>query len=336
MRLILAALTVGMVLTISAHAQNPEVRFVLDFALLGQHSPFILAADGGYFAREGVDVRVDAGAGSGDAIVKVASGTNDMGFADLGALIQFNARQGGTKVISVFQVYDIAPMVIISLSKSNINKPADLAGKTLAAPPGASSRVMFPLLAKANGFDPATVHWIDVQPRLRETMLARGQVDAAPSLITDLASMHHFGFKDSELSVMRYSDFGVKVYGHVILTTPEFAAKNPDTVKKVLRGFTKALQATIADPAAAIAALKKREPLSDDVVNRERIDSVLKNTIVTPGVRAAGLSVVDPDRLKKTIETVSAAFDVPAADPTAIYHPEFLPPINERAIPTGK
>ena len=47
---------------------------MLDFAMQGQQSPFVLAAEGGHFARAGVNVQVDRGYGSADAIIKVASG----------------------------------------------------------------------------------------------------------------------------------------------------------------------------------------------------------------------------------------------------------------------
>src|SRR6266851_10509285 len=99
-------------------AQTPSVKLSLDFAIQGQQSPYVLAAEGGHFARAGVNVQVDRGYGSADAITKVASGAYDMAFADIGALIQFNGKQSRAKVISVFQVYDVAPMVILSLKKS--------------------------------------------------------------------------------------------------------------------------------------------------------------------------------------------------------------------------
>ena len=70
----------------SAGAQAPTVKFMLDFAMQGQQSPFVLAAEGGHFARAGVSVQVDRGYGSADAIVKVASGAYDMAFADIGAI----------------------------------------------------------------------------------------------------------------------------------------------------------------------------------------------------------------------------------------------------------
>lgn len=244
-------------------AQTPNVKFTLDFAIQGQQSPFVLAAEGGHFARAGVNVQVDRGYGSADAITKVASGAYDMAFADIGALIQFNGRQAGAKVVSVFQVYDAAPMLILSLKKSNITKPSDLAGKRLASPPGASSRVMFPLFALANGLDPASVNWIDVTPQLRETLLVQGQTDATTALVTDLAGLERLRITENDLNIMRFSDFGVGLYGHCILTTPEFAAKNPDAVKKVVKGIVEALKTAIADPAVSIAAIKKREPLVD-------------------------------------------------------------------------
>jgi len=94
-------------------AQTPNLKLMLDFSIQGQQSPFVLAAEGGYFARAGVNVEVDRGYGSADAITKVASRAYDMAFADIGALIQFRGKQIGAQVISVFQVYEVAPMLIL-------------------------------------------------------------------------------------------------------------------------------------------------------------------------------------------------------------------------------
>jgi NitT/TauT family transport system substrate-binding protein len=316
-----------------AVAQTPTVRLVLDFAIQGQQSPFVLAADGGYFARAGVNVRIDRGYGSSDAVAKVVSGAYDMAFADIGALIQVNAKQVGPHVVDVFQVYDVAPMLVLSLKKSNIKMPADLAGKRLASPPGASSRVMFPLFAAANGLDPSSVSWLDVTPQLREMLLVRGQTDATTALVTDLAGLEHLGIAEGELNMMRYRDFGVALYGHCILTTSEFASKNPDTVKRVVKGFADALKAAIADPAVAIAAIKKRESLIDDKVERGRLQLVIDNAIVTDRVRRDGLSAVDPERMKQTIEMVAKSFNVPAPEISSVYSPDYLPPRAELRLP---
>lgn len=317
-------------LWLSASAARAEnVRLMLDYALQGQQSPFILAEEGGYFARAGVEVQVDRGYGSADAVTKVASGVYQMAFADIGAMLQFDGKQGGDKVISVFQVYDVAPMVVLSLKKSNIRTPADLAGKKIASPPGASSRVMFPLLAAANHLDPASIEWLNVNPQLRETLLAQGKTDATTALITDLAGLDRLGLSESELSIMRFGDFGVRLYGHCVLTTPEFAAKNPDAVRGVVKAVAQALRDAIADPGIAIAAEKKREPLIDEKVERKRLDLIIEHAIVTDHVKQAGLSAVESERLQHTIAMISQVFGVPAGDPQKIYRPDFLPPRAE-------
>jgi NitT/TauT family transport system substrate-binding protein len=317
---------------LAALAQTP-VKLILDFAIQGQQSPIVLAAEGGYFSRAGVTVQIDRGYGSADAITKVATGTYEFAFADLGSLIQFNGKQGATKLINVFQVYDVAPMVILALKKSNITKPTDLAGKKIASPPAASSRVMFPTFAAANKIDASTIQWLDVTPQLRETLLMQGQTDATTAFITDLAGLKHLNIPESDVSIMRYSDYGVSLYGHAILTTPEFAAKNPDVVKKVVKGVAEALKASITDPGVAIAAIKKRDPLIDENIERHRLDLVLKNAIVTDYVKKAGLSAVETERMKKTIDIVTSTFKTPPVEVSAIYHPEYLPPRSELMLP---
>jgi len=316
----------------TAWAQTP-VRLVLDFAIQGQQSPIVLASEGGYFQRAGVDVRVDRGYGSGDSITKVASGAYDMAFADVGALIIFNGKQGATKLIDVFQIYDSAPMVILSLKKSKITKPSDLAGKAIASPPSASSRVMFPTFAAVNKIDVSNIKWLDVTPQLRETMLKQGQADATTALITDVAGLNHLQISEDEISIMRYSDYGMNLYGHGILTTPEFAAKHPDEIRKIVRAISEALKAAIADPAIAVAALKKRDPLVDETLERRRLELVVANAIVTDHVRKSGLGAVDMDRMQKTIDLIAATYKQPPMKATDLYRGDYLPPTDESMLP---
>src|SRR6202011_3878214 len=120
-RVLVAGCLLGL-LAAPAAAQAPTVKLTLDFTIQGQQSPFVLASEAGR-ARAGVTVQVDRGYGSADAITKVASGAYDMAFADIGAMIQFDGRQD-KKVLSVLQIYDVAPMVVLSLKKANIAKPS--------------------------------------------------------------------------------------------------------------------------------------------------------------------------------------------------------------------
>jgi NitT/TauT family transport system substrate-binding protein len=327
--LALSVLAVG---ATAAFAQSP-VRLVLDYAIQGQQSPLVLAAEGGYFKRAGVDVQVDRGYGSADSIAKVASGTYDVAFADVGALILFNAKQNAPKLIDVFQVYDSAPMVILSLKKSDINKPTDLAGKTIASPPGASSRVMFPTFAAVNKIDTSNIKWLDVTPQLRETMLKEGQADGTTALITDVAGLRHLNIAENEISIMRYSDFGMNLYGHAIITTPEYAAQHPDTIKKIVKGVVEALEASIANPTVAIAAMKKRDPLVDEGLQMRRLQLVIADAIATPHVKQDGLSAVDMGRMQQTIDLITKSYKAAPMKATELYRSDYLPPRNDLMLP---
>jgi NitT/TauT family transport system substrate-binding protein len=327
-----ASIAVLILPALTALSSAQTVKFTVDFSVQGQQSPFVLAADNAQFAQPGVNLLVDRGYGSADAITKIASGAYDMGFADLGALIQFNGRQGTAKVISVLQIYDLAPMVILSLKKSNIARPGDLAGKNVASPTGSASRVMFPLFARANGLDPAAVTWIDVTPQLRETLLVQGRTDATTAFITDVAGLERLGLHENDVNVMRYSDFGVRLYGNCVLTTPEFAAKNPDAVRKVIKAAVEAWKAAIGNPDLPIAAIKKREPLVDEKVERARLDLIIKNAVLTEDVKRAGLGAINPARLKQTIDMVTSTFNLPALEPASVYRADYLPPPSELRV----
>ena len=69
-------------------AQDTKVAFQLDWRFEGPAALFLLPKAKGYFAQEKLDVTVDAGNGSGNAVNRVASGTYQMGFADVASLIE--------------------------------------------------------------------------------------------------------------------------------------------------------------------------------------------------------------------------------------------------------
>jgi NitT/TauT family transport system substrate-binding protein len=318
-----------------AWAQS-AVKMVLDWNFEGHHSPYVLAADTAIFARNGLSVTVDRGFGSGDSVTKVAAGTYDIGTADLGAVIAFNAKQGGIKVVSIYQIYDLAPLAIMALAESGIKSPADLRGRKMAAPPGDSSRVMFPVFARANNLDASSIEWVDVSVPLRSAMLLQKRVDAITAQFSEVISFRNLGVKASDLVVLRYSDFGVKLYGHAIITTPEYAAAHQKELGQFLRSVVQAWTATIKDPKTSIGAIKKRNALIDERVEMDRLELMLREAIATETIIKNGFSFVDPARLKYTVDVVTQSFGLPTIDATKLYQPQYLPPRSELAYPTSR
>jgi NitT/TauT family transport system substrate-binding protein len=317
-----------------AQAQTADVRFVLDFLLQGQQSAFVLGRERGYYAAQKINLAAfDPGRGGADSITKVASGTHDIGFGDLSAMIEFNARNPGRELIAVLLIYDQAPLSLISLKKSKIEKPADLIGRKGGAPTVDATYRLFDVFARVNGIDPARVQWANVQPQVREPMLVRGEIDfAAAWVMTAVPALGGLGVKRDDVNVMMLRDYGVDLYANALFTTPAFAKQHPDAVRGFVKATIQSWQAAAAEPDAAIAALKRAEPLSDPAVELGRLKWALE-FVVTPGVRQTGIGHVDPARLAKHIDIVTDGFGLPRKlSPEMVFDSGFLPPAAERQI----
>ena len=318
-----------------AAAQSANVRFVLDFLLQGQQSAFVLGRDRGYYSAAGVNLAAfDPGRGGADSITKVASGTHDIGFGDLSAMIEFNAKNPGRELIAVALIYEQAPLSLISLKKANITKPADLVGKKGAAPTVDAAYRLFDVFARTNNIDPKKVTWSNVQPQVREALLVRGEVDfTAAWVMTAVPAAMGLGVKRDDLNVMMMLDHGLDLYANVVFTTPAFAKANPNAVRGFVKATLQSWLAAAAEPDAAIAALKKAEPLSDPAVERVRLDSALQFVLTPRSKQAGAIGDIDPARLSKHIDIVTEGFQLPRKVPAnQVFDSSFLPPAAERQI----
>src|SRR5262249_20911218 len=155
------------------------------------------------------------GRGGADAITKVASGTHDVGFGDLSALIEFDARNPGRELTAVGLIYEQAPLGLIALKKSGIAKPADLMGRKGGAPTVDATYRLFKVSARLSGIDPERGQWSNVQPQLREPMLARGDIDfAAAWVMTAVPALAGLGVKRDDLNIMMLRDYGLDLYAN--------------------------------------------------------------------------------------------------------------------------
>ena len=90
---------------------------------------------------------------------------------------------------------------------------------------------------------------------------------------------------------MMLRDHGLDLYSNVVFTTPAFAKQRPGGA---VRGFAKATiqswRNAASDPEAAIAALKRAEPLSDPAVERGRLKWALE-FVATDGGGVLGMTI---------------------------------------------
>ncbi len=328
-----------------AQAMTP-IKFQLDWRFEGPAAFFVTPVAKGYFKDAKLDVAVDAGNGSGGAVTRVASGTYDLGFADLAALMEFHANNpdAPNKPVAIMVVYNNTPAAVMALKKSGITKPADLNGKKLGAPVFDAGRRAFPIFQKANGI--GAVNWTAMDPPLRETMLARGDVDAITGFtFTSLLNLEARGVKLDDVVTLPYADFGVKLYGNVIIASPKILKDNPAAVKAFLSAFTKGAKDVITNPAASIEYVKQRDGIINSELETRRLKIAIDTVINSADARAEGFGQINPGRLSLMASQVSDAFGTKTrVNPDAVWNGSFLPskaelnilPVPKAAAPAKK
>jgi NitT/TauT family transport system substrate-binding protein len=334
-RTLLAAGAAGLALPhIRTAAAQAPIRFVLDWALQGNHGMFALAEDRGIFRREGLAVRMDRGFGSGDTAIKIASGAYDIGYTDVSTAVKFNAENPEKRLVSIYQVLDRTAAALTTLRKSGITEPKGVVGKRLGAPEGEASRMIFPAFAKVQGFDPAAVRWTSMAANLRDTMLAQGQVDAVTGfMFTTHFNILGLGVKEEDIVSWPYAENGLDIFGSAIMVRQEWLERNEQQAAGFVKASIEGLKLLLAEPDAAMAALKKREALFDEALEKRRWAMTRDRSILTPHVRANGTGSIDMARAETLVRVNAEAYGVTNPRPVAeLFTERFLPPASERKI----
>jgi NitT/TauT family transport system substrate-binding protein len=250
-----------------------------------------------------------------------------LGFADLAALMEFHANNpdAPNKPVAIMMVYNDTPASVMALKKSGIKTPADLNGKKLGAPVFDAGRRAFPIFAKANNIN--GVQWTAMDPPLRETMLARGDVDAITGFtFTSLLNLEARGVNIADVVVLPYPDFGVKLYGNAIIASPKILKDNPAAVKAFLSAFAKGMKDVIGNPAASIGDVKARDGIINVELETRRLKLAIDTVINSPNARAEGFGQVNGPRLALMASQVSDAFATKTrVNPDAVWNGGFLP-----------
>ncbi|MBE9012874.1 ABC transporter substrate-binding protein [Pseudanabaenaceae cyanobacterium LEGE 13415] len=330
--------------TPATNTQNTQglksVRVQLSFLKQSLDAPLILAMKNGYFAKEGLNVTYERGFGNADTISKLGTGKFDLSFSDMYNALEFNEKNPNDRVIAVAVTQNAAPFAILSLKDKGISSPKDLAGKRLGAPAGDGPRKLFPVFAKQVGLDPNSVQWTTMEPRLRESFLLQGQVDAISGFATSaLPGLLKGGKKPDDINIFYYNDNGLEFYGNTILAKASFVEQNPDTVRAFVRAYMRGLQDTLRDPSAALDAVMASDEskLMDREAERVRLQVALDRMLINPEVEKNGLGAIDPARLEQTLKQTAEGFGLKTTPAVAdIFTDKFLPPKEERALPTDR
>lgn len=310
------------------------LRGTLDIVRYGGNCPFDYGVANGLFAANGLQVSFDSAKGSQDAIARIASGTYDVGFADIATLIDFVARNPQVAPKAVLIVFNRGPQVICSLKKSKIIRPSDLIGKSLVSTETDAPAKLFPAFLKINGIAENQVTRKIVDIRLRDPMLVRGEVDAIIGFdYTTLFNLQQMGVAVDDISEMYFADWGLPLYGSVAIVSQPLLARDPDAVKGYARAVAQSWCGAVKNPSAAIKAIMALDQTLKPDLETARFKWLTDHEVVTPDTEKNGLGAYDPVKMQKTIDLVHDGLDLPMKPKISdVYDDRFLPPLADRRL----
>jgi len=283
----------------AAWAQKKELTPVtvrLAFNYNGHRSPYLLGVEKGFYADEGLDVKVLEGKGVTSSMQLVASKQDTFAVVDPPSLMLGYAQ--GMPVKTIVQIYQTSPNAVISWESANITKPADLVGKTVATLQGDTTTTMLYALLAKNGIEASKVRIVASDGGTRNQTFLNKRSEA----ITGFTNDSYLGLKslaDAPIRMFPYSQYGIDTMGDGVIAHNDTVKNGPELVRGFVRATLKAYDYALKHPEEAIAALKKAAPAIKPEVELEK----LKATAVlleSPDTKKNGIGYSSKERWAAT------------------------------------
>jgi len=229
-----------------------KVTLMLNWVPYGEHAPFYYGIKKNFYKDEGLELEIKPGNGSGTTIQQVAQNQVTFGWADTPPLLK--GINTGMKVKSLGVFLQKGPSSIESLAEKNINKPADLKGKTVGGTPGDALYAVFPAWLKANNLSTSDVKVVNVDAAGKIAALSEGKVDAIMGFFHDQAPTVEAKTK-KKVNALLYADSGLNMLGTGIVVNESTLNGDKETAAKFVRATQKSWAEAAKDVPGAVAAM---------------------------------------------------------------------------------
>jgi len=276
MRKFLIAAAAAMAATPAVAQQKMD--FILNWVPGGDHAPYYYAKKQGWYAKEGIDLQLEPGKGSALATQKVGAGANPIGLADMGGVLV--AKGKGANSVAVFNVYANSPQGLYWLKSSGIKGIKDFPGKKIGNPAADGARTMWPALAKANGIDPKSVTWVNIDANAKLSALKAKSID----ITTSFYNIHHIFQRElgDDMGFLAWRDVGLNPYGNSVIVNADYLKKNKPAVAKFVKVTQRAFAECAKQPKPCVQALIDANgalSFDNELVNWQLVEVLMSDKI---------------------------------------------------------
>ncbi len=305
-----------------------KIKFNLDWVIYGRHTGYFTAVGKGFYKKAGLDVVVRRGFGSVKAVALTAQGTSDYGFGDMGALV---LARGNDKVPvkALATIYQHPPYAVFFIAGKGINKPKDLAGKSITVSPGGSTSKLLSGFLNPIGINDKVIRK-NVKPAAMHALLLAGSVDAITEYIFSSVLLNkHAKEKGQRVDHFLYSETGLTLYSNSLLTSEKRIKERPDEVRRFVKATLQGFHYAFSHPQEGADLLKKLQPQVDRESSiKEYV--LVRQMMTTPNTLKNGMGYIAPEKVVQTVKSMEKYMALPAGlvKPAGVYTNKFNPRIK--------
>ena len=237
----------------AAYAQE-QVNVRFSWKLKGEYAPLFVAQEKGYFAREGLNVRLGEGAGAPAALGALLQGQEDAVL--LPGIFALTAISKGMPVKLIALYHPKTPVALISWPENPVRTPKDLEGKQIANAIGETGTTYLDSFCKNNGVDCSKVKRVQVDAQSRVPLFSQHKVDVVSVYQTnDLPVL--LEKMDTKFVVLDMDKNGLAIPGMALVSSDAIIAKKPQTLSKLLKAVGDGVVEMKKDPSEAAKMMMK-------------------------------------------------------------------------------
>jgi NitT/TauT family transport system substrate-binding protein len=270
------------------------LTFRLNWTLYGEHAPFFLGVDKGFYKDEGLDVTILEGSGSATVVKLLGNGTNVIGYADSATMM--NGIAVGVPVTAVAVTFQSSPMSFIYRADHPRPTTIDqLPGTKVAITAGDASMSIFNSCLGRNNLTLDDVSLIQVStPAAKETAVLEGTADTFLGYFVDqpLRMQKTTGVKMGWSKLVDVCN--VNTLSSAIIVNNTFLKENPEIVRKFVRASQRAWAYTQEHPEEAAEIFAKHAEAFDAPLALEEIKGSL-TLLHTPKTEGKPIGWSSPD-----------------------------------------
>ncbi len=305
-------------------AKETTVTIRLDFIVGGNHAPWFVAWEKGFYSKRGLNVTIQPGTGSADTIRTIAAGGADVGFANVSTAVVGRSR--GAPVVSVAQLGYIA-VTVLWREETDIKSVKDLERKSWAISPGQAQWFLLPALARINNLDFKSIKIEETAPPLQPAALLAKKADfitmfrASNDEVAEMAAAK----QGIRLTRIHMREDGLDIYGSALVAKEEDIKRRPEMIRAYVEGTMEGLRYTRDHQEEALKILLKLKPELDNELTRLQIKNGVEEVFIPAESLASGYGYMKPDAMEKTVKITNEFFDVAGRVATAgVYTNQFI------------